>query len=67
MTSYREADRYADPQLNTGVEGTEEFKRFNEGDIRHSNVWMVERHSDDLWFRMGAAYNCDSQGQGPRE
>ena len=36
------------------------------GEIRHSNVWMVERDSDDLWFRMGAAFKCVNQGQGPR-
>ena len=40
MTSDRVEDGYADPQLNTGVEGTEQFQRINEEDIRHSNVWM---------------------------
>ena len=67
MTSDRVEDRYVDPQLNTGVEGTEELRRFNEGDIGHSNVWMVERDSDDRWFRMGVAYDCVNQGHGPRK
>ena len=47
-TSDTVEDRYADPQLNTGVDVTEEFQSNNEGDIRNSNVLMVERHSDDL-------------------
>ena len=36
--------------MNTEVEGREEFLIIIEGDIRHSNVWMVERDSDVLWF-----------------
>ena len=67
MTSYRVEDRYADPQSKTGVEGTEELHRKSEGDIRHSNVWMVERDSDELWCQMRAAYNCVSQSQGPQK
>ena len=67
MTSDRVEDRYLDAQLNAEVEGTEELRRFNEGDIGHSNVWMVERDSDDLWFRMGVAYDCVNQGHGPRK
>ena len=67
MTSDRVEDRYVDPQLNTGVEGTEELRRFNEGDIGHSNVWMVERDSDERWFQMGAAISYVSQGQGRRK
>ena len=31
------------------------------------NVWMIERNSDDLWFRMGAAFNFVSLGQCPRK
>ena len=67
MTSDKSDDRYVDPQLNTGVEGSEEIQRINEGEIRQNNVWMVERDSDDLWFRMGVAYNCVNQGHGPRK
>ena len=67
MTSDRVEDRYADPHLNTGVEGTEELQRIVEGETRQNNVWMVERDSDDLWFRLGAEYNCVSQGEGPRK
>ena len=67
MTSDRVEDRYLHAQLNAEVEGTEELRSFNEGDLGHSNVWMVERDSDDLWFRMGVAYNCVSQGHGPRK
>ena len=58
MTPDRVEDGHADPQLNTGVEGTVEFQRINGGDIRHSNVWMIEPDSDDLQFRMRAAINC---------
>ena len=36
--------------MNTGGEGTEKFQRINEGDIRLSNVSMVERDFDDQWF-----------------
>ena len=67
MTSDKLEDRYVDPQLNAEVEGTEELQRINEGDVRNSNVCMVERYSDDLWFRMGVAYNCVNQGQGRRK
>ena len=67
VTSDKLEDRYVDPQLNAEVEGTEEIQRINEGDIGHSNVWMVERDSDDLWFRMGVAYNCVNQGHGRRK
>ena len=66
-TSVRVEDRYADPQLNTGVEGTEEFQSINEGHIRQSNVWMVERDYDDQWLRMAVTYKCVSEGQGPRK
>ena len=52
--------------MNTGVEGTEEFQRINAGEIRHSNVWIVESDSDNLWFRMGAAYKSVNQGHGHR-
>ena len=55
MTSDTVEDGYADHQLNTGVEGTEEFPKINEGDIGHSIVWIFERDSDDPWLRMGAA------------
>ena len=67
MTSDRVEDIYADPQLTTGVDVTEEIQRINKGEIRQNNVWMVERDSDDLWFRMGVAYNCVNQGHGPRK
>ena len=67
MTSGRMEVRYADPQLNTGFEGTEELQKINEGDIRHSKVWTDERDSDDHWFRMGAVFYCVNQGQGPRK
>ena len=67
VTSDRVEDSYVDAQLNAGVEGTEELWRFNVGDVGHSNLWMVERDSDDLWFRMGGAYNCVSNGHGPRK
>ena len=67
MTSDKLEDRYVDPQLNAEVGGTEELQRINEGDVRNSNVWMVERDSDDLSFRMGVAYNCVNQGHGPRK
>ena len=40
MTSDRVEDGYADPQMNAGVEGTEQFQRINEGHRRHSNVLM---------------------------
>ena len=53
--------------MNAVVEGTEELQRINGGDVRNSHVWMVERDSDDLWFRMGVAYNCVNQGHGPRK
>ena len=49
MTSDRVEDRYVDPQLNTGGEGIDEFQRTKKGDIRNSNVWLVERHSQ--WER----------------
>ena len=66
-TSDRVEDRYADHQLSAGVEAKEELLRINEGDIRHSNVWMDERDSDDLWFQLGAAFDCVNQGHGPRK
>ena len=47
MTSDKLDDRYVDPQLNTGVEGSEEIQKINEGEIRQNNVWMVERDSDE--------------------
>ena len=52
--------------MNTGVEGTEELRRSNEGNIRHSNVWIVQGDTDDLWFQLGAAFSCVSQGRSPR-
>ena len=55
MALDRVEDRYADPQLNTGVEGTGAFQRVKERVMRHISVWMVERNSDDLRFQMGAA------------
>ena len=67
MTSDRVEDRYADPQLNTGVEGTKEFQKINEGNIRQCNVLMVERDSDGIRLRIGVAYKCVSQGHGPQK
>ena len=67
VTSDRVEDRYVDPQLNTGVEGSEEIQRINEGEIRQNNVWMFERDSDERWFQMGAAISYVSQGQGRRK
>ena len=67
MISDRVEDRYLDAQLKAEVDGTEELQRINEGDIGHSNVLMVERDSDDLWFRMGVAISYVSQGQGRRK
>ena len=64
MTSDKLEDRYVDPQLNAGVEGTEEMQRINEGDVRNSNVWVIERDSDERWFQTGAAISYVSQGQG---
>ena len=49
MTSDRVQDRYVDQQLNTGGKGIDEFQRIKKGDIRNSNVWSVERHSE--WDR----------------
>ena len=66
MTADRVEDTYAKPQLNTGVEGTEEIQRINEGDVRLSNIWMVQRDSYDHCYRMGVAFSCVNQGQGPR-
>ena len=67
MKSDRVEDGHADPPLNTGVRGIEKFQRINEGDIRHSIVWMVAWDSDNLWFRMGAAFNCVSKAYGPQK
>ena len=67
ISSDKLEDGYVDPQLNTGVEGTEEMQRINEGEIRQNNVWVIKRDSNDLWFRMGVAYNCVYQGNGPRK
>ena len=67
MTSDKLEDRYVDPQLNTGVDVTEEMQRINEGEIRQNNVWMVERDSDERWFQMGSAISYVSQGQGRRK
>ena len=50
MTSDRVQNRYADPQLKTGVEGTDDFQKIFEGDITHNNLWMVERDSNNQWF-----------------
>ena len=49
-TSDRVEDRYGEPQLKTGVDEPEKFYSVHDGDIRHSNVWMVERDSAYLFF-----------------
>ena len=54
MTSDRVEDRYANLQLNTGAKGTEELQRIFEGDLRHRNVWMVERDSRRLVVSIGS-------------
>ena len=67
MISHRVEDRYLNAHLNTGVDVTEEIQRIYEGDIGHSNVWMVQRDSDERWFQMRAAISYVSQGQGRRK
>ena len=52
-------------QLITGVEGTEEFLKIIEGDIKHNNLWMVERDSNNQRFKLGAPFNYVNQGQYP--
>ena len=66
-TSDKLEDRYVDPQLNAEVEGTEEMQRINVGDVRNSNVWVIERDSNERWFQMGVAISYVCQGQGPRK